>query len=626
MNEKIGLLYRVSSKPQESDGNSLEVQKEMGRRVSKNLGVDYIEFNEGVQSSFNVEVNLRPKLIELFNDIQKKDGIRKVWVFNTDRLGRTSQSWYSILKVFLDYGVQIYIGENFKKPYDLSNSVDKLVIGVLSLISQYDNELRRLRSIMGKRNSLKSGNNYIGSIPPFGYSVEGKSLIENKIEGRYVREMFKMYNEGKSTMDIKIFLDKQIDIKPRRTNLGWNLGTIQNMLRNTVYCGKQVWTWKEKKPNGEELVVDEIEVKTPVLIDEHLWKSVNDRIDDRIKQSNFTKNKKEEQKSLLKGLLKCKKCGLTLNHRYKKTNHYYGRCKEYNWKYNGKKKIEGDCDISKSLRIEETDEKVLNTVIDVVKNSINIRERYKIKNLSPKWEDEENIRIKLKTTKKYIRQKIKEKEKYEDEIVDVEFEIRTSSIPKKRGEKLILKFKEVIDNLDKEIERYEKDLKVISNSRGWVNWLDDMTKGIDDIKKSSIPKKREFLNKNVENIEVVYDKEIQSHRLNILFKYPIVGDSLKFDESGKKGEHSYKKYTIINGDIKKVVELPLVNNRKKRNEKTRDELNNKIIELREEKGYSLNEVCVVLNELKLLTPTKKKWDKPKLSSYYKTIKSTTVKK
>tara|TARA_B100000809_G_C14888490_1_gene441771 strand:- start:394 stop:648 length:255 start_codon:yes stop_codon:yes gene_type:complete len=80
----------------------------MGRRISKNLGFDFIEFDEGVQSSYNVGVNLRPKLVELLDEEGKKGGIKKVWVFNTDRLRRTYQSWFSILKIFLDYGVHIY--------------------------------------------------------------------------------------------------------------------------------------------------------------------------------------------------------------------------------------------------------------------------------------------------------------------------------------------------------------------------------------------------------------------------------------------------------------------------------------------------------------------------------------
>ena len=285
MKEKIGLLYRVSSKPQELDGGSLDIQREMGKRVSKNLNLSILEFDEGVQSSFNVEINLRPKLLELLNEIQKPKGIRKVWVFNTDRLGRYSQSWYSILKVFIDYGIEVYVGES-DKPYDLSNSTDKFVMGVLSLISQYDNELRRLRSILGKRNSLKSGNTYLGSTIPFGYSVKNKKLIENKKESNYVKEIFEMYDDGKSTMDIKMYLDKQIDIEPRRTKSGWNLGTIQKMMRSSIYIGVQNWKWEEKLPNGEIKTIDEISIVTPEIVDKKLWKRVNDRMNSKIKNNS----------------------------------------------------------------------------------------------------------------------------------------------------------------------------------------------------------------------------------------------------------------------------------------------------------------------------------------------------
>ena len=75
-------------------------------------------------------------MVELLDEIQKKSGgIRKVWVFNTDRLGRYSKSWYTILKVFLDYSVELYVGES-SKPYDFNNPNDKLSIGILSLVSQ----------------------------------------------------------------------------------------------------------------------------------------------------------------------------------------------------------------------------------------------------------------------------------------------------------------------------------------------------------------------------------------------------------------------------------------------------------------------------------------------------------
>lgn len=57
-----------------------------------------------------------------------------------------------------------------------------------------------------------------------------------------------------------------------------------------------------------------------------------------------------------------------------------------------------------------------------------------------------------------------------------------------------------------------------------------------------------------------------------------------------------------------------------------EKLNQEIIRLKENEGLSLQKICDELNSMKLYTPTKKKWDKPNLSSYYKTIKENTSKK
>ena len=100
----------------------------------------------------------------------------------------------------------MYVGES-SKPYDFNNPNDKLSIGILSLVSQYDNELRRLRSVMGKRNSLKSGNTFVGGTVPFGYSLKGKMLISNEGESKIVKRIYEMYRDGKSSTEIKLFLD-----------------------------------------------------------------------------------------------------------------------------------------------------------------------------------------------------------------------------------------------------------------------------------------------------------------------------------------------------------------------------------------------------------------------------------
>lgn len=612
MKEKIGLLYRVSSQIQETDGGSLDTQREMGRRISKKLGFNYMEFDEGVQSSFNVEINFRPKVVELLTEIQKPKGIRKVWVFNTDRLGRYSNSWNTILKVFLDYGVEVYVGEG-DKPFDLSNLTDKLTLGVLSLISQYDNELRRMRSIMGKRTSLKNGNTYLGSIIPFGYSVQDKKLIKNQTESNYVKEIFKMYNQGDSTMDIKVFLDKQPEIKPRKTKFGWNLGTIQKMLRNQLYIGVQKWRWEEKLPNGESTLIEEIEIETPKLIDKNIYDEVQKKLDFRVRN-----NTPKGNRFMLRGILKCSVCGLMLSEREQKNPMYYGRCKEYSWKYNKEKFKFDDCGLTKGLRTSSTDKVVLDKVLSTLQTSKTIREEYKKKKLTPKWEDEGVNKKNLKKLRVYINETEKEIDRYNDEIIQIEFDIRIGNLTQKVGEKLREKFNEIILENQKKLNSYKKEEVLLSDTKGWISWVDRMNKELEKVPNYDLSKKTNFLRENVERIEVRYDSSSKSHKMDISFNKPIIGDKMLYKKS--KDDKGFKDYEIISGYKNIVVDVPIDEKRNTLSSNDRIKLNSLLLELKEKRNLSHSEVCDELNKREVRTPTNKKWDKPKLSSYYNYIK------
>ena len=247
----------------------------MGLEMSKKLGLKPIIFNEGSQSSFQIELEERIILVELLDEITKGN-IKNIWVFNPDRLGRSTQSWWSIYKVLLDNGVNVYVGSS-SKPYNLDYPIDEFQMGILSLVSQYDNKLRRMRSVMGKRNSLKNGNTFVGGTKPFGYDVKNKKLIINKEESECVKKVYKMYRDGKSTMEIKTYLDIKTEFEPKRSKSGWNLGTIQKMLGSTLYKGVQKWEWKEMV-SGKQKIVDTILLKTPKVIPNKLWDEVQHKL------------------------------------------------------------------------------------------------------------------------------------------------------------------------------------------------------------------------------------------------------------------------------------------------------------------------------------------------------------
>lgn len=613
--EKIGLLYRVSSQSQETEGGGLELQQRLGKKISKQLGLPYVEFNEGVQSSYQVEINHRPVLVELLNEISKVNGIRKVWVFNTDRLGRYSQSWYSILKVFIDFQVEVYIGEECK-PYDLSNSVDKLTMGVLSLISQYDNELRRMRSILGKRNSLKSGNTWIGGTIPFGYQVKGKNLVVNKEESIYVKKIFDMYNKGRSCMEIKVFLDLQTDIKPRRSGKGWNVGTVLSMLKKEIYIGKQIWEWKEKLPNDEIHIIESFVVKTPKIIDEQLFKDVQKRIQTQYPTHIDGKSKK----SLLGGLLTCDKCKLKLGHRFKSTNHYFGKCTESNWRKVGDKFDTKSCPLKKSPRMEELDKKVVSVVKDVLLNSKTIREKFKVSNLNPKFEDEKNLKKLSDDLKRKIRDKNLELSKVDEELLKLEFDVRLGTITQNQGEKLRERFKSHITNIQDEVNDLNENLQSISNSTGWVNWLNKVNESLEDVESLPFEKQREFLLDTINKIDIKYDPKKKSHQLDIKFKLPIVGDSLNY--TGVVDKNGFKEYQIKEGKSVFKSEIGLVTHKSTQTDSKKIKLVERIILLKEKEGLSLTEISDKLNNEKMFPPNGGKWYKSKLSSFYNYSKKT----
>lgn len=612
--EKIGLLLRVSTKVQETDGTSLDVQKKMGLKLSKELGFEPIIFNEGSQTSFRVEIEERVVLVELLDEI-KKGNIHHIWVFNSDRLGRNSNSWFSIYKILLDCGVKIYVGTS-KKPFDLEFPIDELNMGILSLVSQYDNRLRRMRSVLGKRNSLKSGNTFVGGTKPFGYDVRKKMLVVNDEESKVVKKMYEMYSSGKSTMDIKYYLDVKTDFEPKRSKNGWNLGTIQKMLGSSLYKGEQKWEWKEKV-RGEFKVVDVIKIKTPKIIPIKLWNDVQKKLE----KNNINQDNRKKNHTLFDGLMYCKSCNTKLSIRTKSDSIYdlYScRIVEYKWKNPQKWETKHkNCSLKKSVRVGSTDEVMISHLIGILKESKRVRENFKLKSLTPKFEDIGNVKKEKTKKEKYLSEKKRYKEKLEESIVDTEVKIITSEVSKSVGKKMKERINLLISEVEQQIYDLEREIGVLGKSKEWIDWLNQMYLEVESLETLPMEQQRTFVRNYLKRIDVEYVPSIKSHRFHFEFLYPIVEDGIRMVGKGKSGR---REYDILDGSTKSILEHKQSNSKHKISVEEKDVLDKIISKLRVEESLSLSRVCEELNSKGFKTPTNKTWDKPKLSSYIKHMK------
>lgn len=524
MKDTLHIYTRVSSLVQSEDGTSLDTQKLDGIRKSNDLNFDHKIWNEGGKSSNSSDLESRPVLVDLLSEVEKGN-VKHLYVYNTDRLSRNDQTWSIIRWKLKSNDVVVYTNTG---RIDLSNPLDDLLMGLLSEISQYDNKVRSERSRRGKFHKVQQGY-YQGGPTPFGYSNEKKRLIVNPEESRWVRMMFEMYSDGKSIHEIRRSLSAN-QVVTRRGNLVWSLGSINKILKNTVYIG---WYDYTDKKIGET-----VRVEVPPIVEKSIWNTVQTKIAkfvERKHQINRTKNF-----YLLRDYMVCGHCGQKMSGRIGPNNHfYYCPRKERNWvkdkDYSGDHIRGKGCSMVRSLNIHRTDEVVLKTVVNVMKESKTLRESFRQEIISSVQESrrkQKSISKKFEKNRKKLQQ---ERVEIDRTIVDFETSVllkRVSADPEKIREKLDRELQEVI----RKIENLDSEEKRFLDQQRWVNWLEQYEYKIDSVLDLTDQEKKKFLDGVVEKITVSFDVDLNKHSLEIEFNLPIVRDKLSYHNPEKHTE------------------------------------------------------------------------------------------
>ena len=118
--EKLYIYSRVSTEVQSTDN-----QIDLGVKVSENLGLKPITFDEGHSSSNLDTIDQTPKLKELMSMVVNGE-ISNLWVHSMDRLSRNNSVSNYIRKTLKENNVRLYVGNS--NEYDMGNHNDKLVM------------------------------------------------------------------------------------------------------------------------------------------------------------------------------------------------------------------------------------------------------------------------------------------------------------------------------------------------------------------------------------------------------------------------------------------------------------------------------------------------------------------
>ncbi len=539
----LDIYYRVSTQEQKKEGNSLEVQKDLGIKVAKKLGLEPRFHNEGARSS---TIQFRQVLENLKYDI-REGLVKNLWVSDRSRLFRDMTDSLLFRRDYLEkHKINLYEGET-PSLLDLDSPAERFTYNVLTASKQLENEERQNKSIQGKLYRLRKDAPkkpvYLGGTPLFGYKTVNKEWKINPEEAKWVRFIFDSYEKGKSTKEIKDILDRE-GVEPRRTKNGlWNLGTLNVMLKNRSYTGIHTQFIKR--------VEESFSYKIPKIINVGQFNRVQKKIAGNLK--NPSNNK--QHFSLLEDFLVCE-CGRNYGSRHLKTKSslgykvdtrtYHCLSKYYDWK-------SGDgsvCINKKSLQMDSFNKYVLDFVKDKVSKSHLLKENFKKEVMQEQFERRNNIQETERNLERKIQKLQKEIENIEDNIVELEIDKGMGVKDSNVVDKILSRYGEELENRRTLLVETEKQIDDLGQDKKWLDWVQKYGETL-ELNTSNEKKQKDFLHGVLEKIVVKSSygldrdgkKKIQNgHTIDFHFKMKIVDDSLEVEEGTKP-----KKYRVIEG-------------------------------------------------------------------------------
>ena len=306
----LGIYCRIS-KNREGQ-KSIKEQRLQGEEFAKRNSFDYkIYIDEGI--SGGGDTDKRIAFTALINDIES-NVIKKVFLSNQDRLEREEVTWFKFANLILEKDIDLYEDGIL---IDLDNAGVYFSRGVMSQANAFYRKglSKKIKQVLHR--NLSEGK--VQSIPNYGYKkgIDNLMVIDEE-QSEVIKRIYDLSLNGIGTNKIAELLNKDgiktkynllkgtISVKNKYTNeittrnkseVTWNGGTIRNFITNTTYKGIRTF-------GG-------IDYNCAAIFDEIYWNKVNNNL----KANSNNSGKVATYNYLLKGLLRCGKCG----------RNYYGK-------------------------------------------------------------------------------------------------------------------------------------------------------------------------------------------------------------------------------------------------------------------------------------------------------------
>lgn len=295
--------YTRVSDPSQFDNSSLETQRKDAERYAEKRGLFIKKYFGGVVDS--AKTDERKEFKRMLDYVKKDTNISAILVYSYERFSRSEYS-IQLSRDLAKMGIKIL---SVIQEVDVTSPSGRLQQDIFFAFGNYDNELRRNKSVRGMVENLLNG--YWVSATPFGYTnlrrkekAKYHEYVINR-DGEILRSAFKWKAEGKMN---------NLEIVNRMINLGSSIEykSFVRIISNPFYCGYVTHSLIPGKI---------IKGHHPALVTEDLYLGANNIVDNNPHKGISKKYKNAEIP--LKSFLKTEDSELPFTGYLKKGHYYY---------------------------------------------------------------------------------------------------------------------------------------------------------------------------------------------------------------------------------------------------------------------------------------------------------------
>lgn len=316
MKEDLHCYIRVSSSKQ-LQGHSIEAQTKAAITYAEVNGMNPIIYEERGKSANNDNTLNRPELQRLLA-MCVTGKVKNIYVTEIDRFARKVELIFKVDKLFQEHNIALH-ANNMK--IDFNEPEQKFIAYLGALMGERENGVKTKRSTRCMFEAAVKGK-WSGILLPYGYRKNNEKLIEvDPEEAEQVRKMVRWCLQGWGTNRIAKELNNQdvptrgkkvlvngMDVTHKDTGLTrhvsnaeftWKPGTVYGILTNPILIGQRRY--------------DKKIIPAPKILEPEEFYSVAEKL----KKNKHCPSNSPKHFYLLKGLVRCARCGRNLYGRNK---------------------------------------------------------------------------------------------------------------------------------------------------------------------------------------------------------------------------------------------------------------------------------------------------------------------